>query len=1020
MSQIEHDNLTPLQNQPFWRSLDQLNGGSGALSPAKQEFTENASLLTDPVTRRNFMKIMGASLALAGVAGCSIRKPFQKVFPYASAPEHYVPGKSVYYATAMSVGNEAIGLLVESHDGRPTKIEGNPAHPSSFGAIKAIHQASVLQLYDPDRLQTILHNGVEASLSQFEEWIKEDAAYYSENKGEGLVILTETIPSPTYHRLLTLFQEKYPKSHIFNYDPINNDTQLQGVYEATGQYLTPDYQLNNADIIVALDSDFLGVDPNSIAYTKAFSKRRVPEAVEGMNRLYAFESHHTSTGSMADHRIRMKTSDIEPMLWALAEKLSQCGLALPSDIAALVKNGAKRGKGLISDKQVDLIATDLLSHRGRSAVIAGPKQPKTVHSLVYILNQALGNHGKTIQLHPSYIHSPIKPGSTVSSMLELSQLIRAKRVRTLLILGGDPVYTAPADSQFADLIKSVDQSVYISLFKNATGLSSNWTIPAMHYLETWSDITSINGTVAVGQPLLSPIYDTSVSNIEFLGHWLGLSKDAHTLVQETWKTEVIDFDEKWKKWLHGGILRGPQKGAPSSAYHNSGLTRSLEEAFSRKPAPGLELSFYPDAKVLDGRFINNGWLAELPDPVTKLTWDNAALISPKTATKYGVKSGDMVVLSIENRTITLPAFIEPGHADDSVSLFLGYGQKHAGRIGQDMGFDVYPLRTSAEMSMASGCILKATGDFYKLATTQEHGSMEGRPLYREGDIEEYEHHPEFAKEMEEVASQTALFKERDYKEGYQWGLSIDLSRCTGCNACMIACQSENNIPIVGKKQVLMGREMHWIRLDRYYEGPPEDAKLVKQPVTCLQCENAPCEPVCPVAATVHSNDGLNDMAYNRCVGTRYCANNCPAKVRRFNFLDFHATNPQSIKNDRHHLFDLFRVPATTVQEQFNPNVTVRMRGVMEKCTYCIQRINEGRNRANNENRLLYDGEVKTACMQTCPADAIVFGNILDPKSEVAKQRASGRQYEILGTLFLKARTTYMAAIKNPNPKWSLS
>ncbi|NQY74232.1 MAG: 4Fe-4S dicluster domain-containing protein, partial [Candidatus Margulisbacteria bacterium] len=545
----------------------------------------------------------------------------------------------------------------------------------------------------------------------------------------------------------------------------------------------------------------------------------------------------------------------------------------------------------------------------------------------------------------------------------------------------------------------------------------DWVIPKTHFLESWGDQTALSGVVGLMQPLINPMYD-STSSLEILSKLLGESKKELTIVRDTWRNRKTFIN--WKEWLHNGIISGyTLKVAPKTTYTRfQNILAKQVKAKSRFDTQ-IELNFVPDNSVYDGRFINNAWLQELPDPITKLTWDNAALISPKTAKEMGVKTKDLVSIHVKEHTQNFPVFVLPGHAEGCISLSMGYGQKTVGRIGEESGFDAFVLQSIDDNPVKSDRTVPLGKD-YPLATTQDHFSLEDRPIYRQTDLESYKKNPNFATEMVKVPHPRSSWEERPYDTGYQWGLSIDLNKCTGCNACIMGCQSENNIPIVGKKEVLNGREMHWIRLDRYFSGDDFNPLLVHQPMTCLQCENAPCEQVCPVAATTHSKEGLNDMTYNRCIGTRYCANNCPAKVRRFNFFDYHQTNPQSIKKDRKHFFDLIREPDKTLQKQFNPNVTVRMRGIMEKCTYCVQRINEAKSDAKNETRLVRDGEIQTACQQACPADAIVFGNILDKKSKIYKLRSKQRTFSILEDLQLKPRTTYMASIRNPHPSFVTS
>ena len=613
--------------------------------------------------------------------------------------------------------------------------------------------------------------------------------------------------------------------------------------------------------------------------------------------------------------------------------------------------------------------------------------------------------------------------SSLDSIIELSQALDKGQIETLVILGGNPAYTAPSDLLFSEKIAKAKSSVHLTLYNNQTTQAVTLGLPRQHYLEYWGDAQALDGSQSVVQPLIQPLYD-SKQDSELLSELAGQASDAHALVQSTWKAS----DSQWKKWLHEGVISGPSSSKSSVSVKDSGFGATLQgrlRSIASYDLNAIELSFEPSYALHDGRFANNGWLQELPDPITKLTWDNAALISQKTADKHHIEYGDMLTISAGSVHLDVAALVVPGQAHDSISLAVGYGQTEIGRVGHHTGFNTYALRTSHFPYALPAVTVKKTGKVYPLATTQEHGAIDGklngsvqgtRHLVREATALDYAKNPEFAQEVSEHPPLVSSWPEKKYDTGYQWGLSIDLSKCTGCNACVTACQAENNIPIVGKKQVLNGREMHWIRIDRYFEGHIEDARAVMQPMTCLQCELAPCEQVCPVAATTHSEEGLNDMTYNRCVGTRYCSNNCPTKVRRFNFFDYHQRNPQSVAKERHHLFDYMREPDKTVQLQFNPDVTIRMRGMMEKCTYCVQRINQVKITAKNDgDRLVKDGEIKTACQQTCPAEAIVFGNILDKNSEIAKAKALPRNYNILEEWNLKPRTSYLAGIRNPHP-----
>lgn len=1010
-------------NKPHqWRSYNQLEGNEEYNRYLHREFQDGASLLDEPVSRRNFLKLLGASVAFAGLTGCGVRRPVQKIRPYAKRPEEIIPGEPLFYATACQLGEDVVGVVVETHEGRPTKIEGNPLHPGSLGAVKHFHQASILNLYDPDRLQQPIYNGAPAEKVDFNEWLLQTRRDMRAKRGQGVVILTGTQVSPTFYRLLDKLRQDNPQLTVLRYDAVNSDNQLTGLNSVTGDWVTPVVDYEKADIIVSFHSDFLGNEPGNIPASMAFSKRRTPEHPAGLNRLYVIENHYTITGGKADHRIKAKPSDVEGLLYLLANELMNRGLIGSTAIVSSLKNDLERRVAKFRDSQHNLVLNaiigDLLNSRGKSAVLAGPNLSPSAHALTHLINESLGNINQTI----TYYRRPFSDQRFNrmrhdESLVRLAEMLDGNRVETLLILGGNPIFSAPGDMALESKLGSVKSIVHLTESRNETSRFAHWAIPKSHYLESWGDLVSIDGTVSIVQPMIRPMYD-SVSDIELLSLLSGSNAKGYSLVRTSWRNGNGASDTVWNKWLHDGVtdarVSGYGRVMPSS--RDNGVLRGLKRQLSAVSSETLEVAFYPSYTLYDGTFANNGWLQELPDPSTKLTWDNAALMSSTTARQLDVKTEDVISVKVGRQTVELPVFIMPGHANDSVSLFFGYGRSVVGRVGENTGFNVYPLRHLSGMGYTANAEIQKTGGIYTLASTQDHGSMENRPIFRSATLSEYEKQPDFAKEMVEVPDVTSLWKDHQYTEGYQWGMAIDLAKCTGCNACVTACQSENNIPIVGKSEVLVGREMHWIRVDRYFVDEEEAPGMVQQPIPCLHCETAPCEQVCPVAATVHSSEGLNDMVYNRCIGTRYCGDNCPAKVRRFNFFDYNQRNPQARVKDRIHLFDYFKEPDPKIQMQFNPDVTVRMRGVMEKCTYCVQRINEGKHRAANENRSIRDGEIQTACQQTCPTNAIVFGNINDPNSKVARLKKLPRNYEILEELYLRSRTTFLAAIRNPHPR----
>jgi MoCo/4Fe-4S cofactor protein with predicted Tat translocation signal len=988
-------NITTKTSGPkYWRSLDHLAGTKEFSAWVHREFPANASELLDGNSRRTVLKLMAASFGLAGMTAC--RRPVEHILPYAKGVEDMIPGHPYFYTTVMSLSGGVSGLLVEAHDGRPTKIEGNADHPGSMGAATAMQQAAILGLYDPDRSSTVLEGGKESDWTKFEAAVKS----LSLGDGSGLRFLSESVTSPSLSSLRGDALKKFPKAKWIEYEPISRENERAGLSTAFGQPVELLPQLDKAKVIVALDADFLGLDSPTVVPTKQFSKGRKfssEEDFDKANRLYAVESQFSLTGANADHRLRMRSGEVKQFAMDLASSLG----AVPG---LNVMQGA-------SDKRAKFLAAvvkDLKAAGPGALVVVGARQPAIVHAIAAGINQSLGSAAV------SYV-KPVgdKVDSGVDALKALTNEIASGQVQTLVILGGNPAYTAPADLQFAVALSKVANSIHLGLDDDETAAAAKWHVPEAHFLESWSDARTVDGVVAIQQPLISPLYGgkTAAEIVALLID--AKDKKAYDIVKNYWQDQwpAKDKEAAWRKALNDGVVASAK---PSEAAKISVDTKKLAGAIgteAKASAPGIEVSFYPSASAWDGRFANNGWMQEAPDPITKLVWGNAAMISPATAREQKLEDGDMIAISRGNYKLEAAVMIQPGHTDNAVSIALGYGRVRCGRVGKDVGFNANLIRTSDAYWFGDGFQIASTGNKHKHATTQEHGvpgdhdvnaeHMNERPLYREASIEEYKKQPKVIEEMSEVPALHSVYPEIVYDKGNQWGMAIDLTSCTGCNACVVACQAENNIPVVGKEQVMRGREMHWIRMDRYYTGPEEDPRLVEQPIPCMQCENAPCENVCPVAATTHSPEGLNDMAYNRCVGTRYCLNNCPFKVRHFNFLNFH----------RHDS------PEFAMAQ--NPDVTVRMRGVMEKCTYCVQRIQETKIKAKIEGRRpIKDGEIVTACQQTCPADAIVFGNINDPESRVSKLKKQERNYAMLAELDIKPRTTYLAKLRNPNPELS--
>jgi MoCo/4Fe-4S cofactor protein with predicted Tat translocation signal len=985
----------------MWQSLEELSDTKEYRDFLHNEFAANAEKGAG-INRRDVMKLMAASAAMAGLSACT-KLPTEKIVPYVRPPEEIVPGRPLFYATSMHQAGVALGLLVESNMGRPTKIEGNTEHPGSQGGTDVFAQASILNMYDPDRLKTVMHEGVLSNWKEFATEMKTTAVNFG-SKGTGVRVLTGTVTSPTLGAQLKKLLTQFPEAKWHQYEPSGGDSVREGTRMAFGKPMNPVYRLDQADVIVSLDSDFLTTGPGHTRYTRDFSKRRdlSAGASSNLNRLYVVEPMPTSTGTMADHRLPLRAIEVEGFARQLAAAV---GVTIPA--------GAATASNVPAD-WVSTVGRDLEQHRGSSVVIAGDYQPPFVHALAHAMNAALGNVGKTVVYTESIEANPV---NQIDSLRDLVNDLNSGKVEFLLILGVNPVYTAPADLNFGSALLKAKVRVYSGLMTDETGRVCHWQGPASHYLESWSDGRAYDGTVSITQPLIAPLYEGhSAHEIVAL-----LTNDGdtsgHDLVREYWRGQRPEkgeaFQAFWETSLHDGIMSGSALPAAAPSLRSDFVQQAPAAAASSSPG-GLEIVFRPDPTIGDGEYANNSWLQEIPKPVTRLTWDNAAMISTATAQQMGLTSGDYVTLQLAGREAKAGVFVVPGHADNSVTVHLGYGRSYGGSIGTGPGFDANLLRTTSAPWIAGGLQLAKSGKTFDFASVQHQYNIdfEGHPadfasetafrrdLVQIATLDEFRKNPAFAQNDENQVDGNNISLYPGFKyDGYAWGMSIDLNRCVGCNACVVACQSENNISVVGKDQVARGRSMHWIRIDTYFRGNLDNPEVYYEPLPCMQCENAPCEYVCPVGATTHSPEGLNDMTYNRCVGTRYCSNNCPYKVRRFNFYLYSDYTTPSLFGVR------------------NPNVTVRSRGVMEKCTYCVQRINAAKIRSEVENnRTIVDGEIVTACQQACPAEAIVFGNINDPNSRVAKLKAQTRNYGLLVDLNTRPRTTYLARVRNPNPE----
>ncbi len=980
----------------FWRSLEELAGTERFQDFLRREYPDQAEKMLEEPERRTVLKLMGASLGLAGLAACT-KQPEERILPYAKNPESTTPGVPIYFATAMPWARGSIGLLVENHQGRPTKIEGNELHPASRGASDAFAQSTVLELYDPDRSTTVLKRGRFQSYDDFLTELRAELNVQSAKQGSGLAIVMPTIVSPTLARQMREVREAFPRARIVQWDAIHRDEQKAGAVAAFGKDLAVHCDYAKAKVVLALDSDFLGGGPESVRSARDFAKgRKARKGRTALNRLYVVESSPTPTGMMADHRLPQRSEDVEDFTRLLAKRL---GLD--------VKTADKSSVQL--DAWVAAVAKDLQANAGASIVTVGDWQPAVVHHLVAAINEKLGNVGTTVSYLPPVDCLPQEKGH-VEALRDLVQEMNAGKVEVLMLLGVNAVYDAPADLDFKAAYAKVPLKVHHGLFLDETGILCEWHVPAAHFLESWGDARAADGTASIVQPLIFPLFGGK-STTEIVNAILNKGTESgYDAVRATWQKERPDaFERNWRRWLHDGVI-------PETAFATvSATAKSVVAAPTPSPA-GIEVVFRPDPTIWDGRFANNGWLQELPKPATKVTWDNTVQMAPALAARMGLATGDVVDVAQGGRTVRGPVWVSPGHADSSITLHLGYGRTRAGQVGNAAGFDVFALRTSAASWKVSGAEISKVGESVKLASTQEHvdydivqGEVKKRQILRVRDVEGFAADPHSldAKDRLHHFGDTDMYKKAVQREidtmgrpvgEYQWGMVIDLSSCTACGACVTACQAENNIAVVGKDQVLRGREMHWIRIDRYFDGPEANPRIHSQPVPCMHCENAPCEVVCPVGATQHSPEGLNEMVYNRCVGTRYCSNNCPYKVRRFNFLLYSDYVTETLKLQR------------------NPDVTVRSRGVMEKCTYCVQRINQTRITAKREQRKIKDGEIVTACQQVCPSEAITFGDIADPKSAVSQLRAEPHEYGLIEELNTKPRTTYLAKIRNPNPE----
>ncbi len=968
----------------FWRSLDELSRSPEFETFLTEEFPRLEPAWRSAVSRRDTLKLMAASMALGGLAACQ-RQPEEDLVPYVTPPEGVIPGNPTYYATASVIAGYAHGLMAESHEGRPTKVEGLPAHPASLGASDSASQASVLSLYDPDRSQAIRYRARVAGIEHLRRDLEQRRQRWDDNGGEGLRLLTGTLTSPSQAERMANLLQRWPKARWHVFDPVGRQSVHTGATWLLGRALEPTYHFHRAKVVMSMDSDFLTDMPGSVRYAHDFMSRRRPlEAGTDLVRLYTVESTPGNTGAVSDHVVRRRFDRIEAVARQLAREVGV-------DVAAPAEKP-------VSDEWVRIVAADLKRHSGAALVVPGDRQPPAVHAIVHAVNHALNAPGTTL----NWI-APVAATHQASGFDALVDALRDGRVDELVMLDTNPVYAAPADVDFSGLLEGVSWTLHWGEYYDETAAGCQWHVPAAHALEAWADARAYDGTVSLIQPLIVPLYRgrTALQMLSLLTG--GNQDDARDLLRQHWRRQHSgqDFDDFWRRSLRSGMVDGTAF-QPQTVEIASGWQSNLPEP-SDVSGAGLALQFVPDPAIWDGRYANNGWLQELPRPLTKLTWENALLVSPALAKERKLDNGDQVQVTSGGRTIELPVYILPGQPDDAVSVNLGYGRWGGGRIAEGSGANAYLLQSS-DSPWIVPVTVKSMGAWRGLPTTQNQHAIEGRDLIRAANVDEYSRNPRFAKRPEQTPDlHESLYPEpwpAPRQAEHAWGMSIDLSACTGCNACITACQAENNIPIVGPDEVRRGHIMQWLRVDRYFEGPVEGPGLAFQPVPCMQCENAPCEYVCPVEATQHSAAGLNEMLYQRCIGTRYCSQNCPYKVRRFNWFNY--TNAAAAH------------PA--VEAVQNPDVSVRTRGVMEKCTYCVQRIQEALIESHVDDQPIPEGRIQTACQQACPTKAIVFGDIADESSEVSKRKAHPLDYEMLGELNTRPRTTYLAAVRNPNPE----
>ena len=1053
---MKKDPYAPIRDQmneppQYWRSIAHKEGDETLKAAAESEFPTGLTT-PDGFNRRDALKIGAAAMSLGGLAGCDIiRRPVDEIHPFVKQPEQVVPGVRMYYSTAVQRSEGALGLIVEQNAGRPTKIEGNPNHPSSLGASDTWAQSEVLRLYDPERARNPKKGTADAKWEEFDAVLKDVATKFAGTQGAGLALVVEDELGPTAERLVKAIATKLPQAKIVRWDPLAPDNQHMGAHLAFGAGARVHYDLKDTKVIFGLDSDFLANGPDHLKLARQFGTSRAVhtrEDVAKMKRLYVAESVFSITGTNADHRLRVASSQGVDVMKALAK--------------ALAANGVDAGLGAMepgalpeaSTKFITALAKDLAANKGAATIFVGERQPAAVHAMAYAINVALGGSSMTVSMGEAVDHP-----SLFDQLSALTKALNDGAVDTLVLVDVNPVYTAPGALKFGDALAKAKTSIHVGLFAEETGAKTTWHAPLAHFLESWGDAEGWDGTASVVQPLILPLF-SGRPLVSVLAALAGKSEtNDKKQVELTWRAsgKALETEKAWRKALHDGVISGTARSAVAPTVKTAEIAAAAGAVKSVTPAKDSYELVAVHGHAKDGRLTNVSWIMELPDTMSKLAWDNAVCLSPALAKELGVQSqvsrngyaADVVELTAGGRSIKAPAFVLPGLSATTAVMTIGYGRQQ-GEVSKGIGSDVGPLLDNG-LNVVTGVKITKTGTTQTLCSTQDHFSvpasplkeltfvgmldepkdsphrelgLKDRPLFRSATAKQYEKDANFARKGDIPANLVQLGTPKDKQkpskplqpineityEGQQWGMVIDLSACIGCNFCSIACQAENNIPSVGREQVLLGREMHWIRIDRYFTGDVDSPTAIHQPVACQHCENAPCEPVCPVSATVHDDEGTNTMAYNRCIGTRYCANNCPYKVRRFNYFDYTHTGNISVE-------PYWKERMKTLKLQRNPDVSVRYRGVMEKCTYCTQRIEEAKistKRKGGDRKALPDGAVVTACQQACPTNAITFGNINDEKSKVHALKVSERNYELLQELNVRPRTSYLARVRNEN------